>query len=41
MEQPSPVVSAIEETEKLSPQSRERAKVLIIRALKFLQEFQN
>jgi hypothetical protein len=40
MEQPSPVITAIEETEKFSRKSRERATVLIIRVLKFLQEFQ-
>jgi len=40
MEQPYPVVSAIEETETFSRQLREKATVLIIRILKFLQEFQ-
>jgi len=39
MEQPYPVGSVIEETGKFSPKSRERAIELIIRVLKFLQEF--
>ena len=40
MEQPSPVVSAIEENGNFSRQLREKATVLITRVLKFLQEFQ-
>jgi len=39
MEQPYPVETVIEETGKFSRKSRERAIVLIIRVLKFLQEF--
>ena len=39
MEQSSPAVTPTEENGTFSPQLREQAKVLIIRVLKFLQEF--